>query len=61
MRNKRFEQWFAKHIGEGAALVAQMYDGQTYRSWDYHVEIAWAAWCAAQGYEPDTKENDDAV
>lgn len=53
MRNKRFEQWYADRIDEPADRVAAMYDddARTYRDWDYHVEIAWAAWCAALGFE----------
>jgi hypothetical protein len=51
MRNKRFERWYAKHIGEGVSRVSQMYNGETYEDWDYHVEVAWAAWCAALGFE----------
>lgn len=51
MRNRKFEAWFAKHNDLDLDYVAEMYDGETYRSYDYYVELAWAAWCAALGFE----------
>lgn len=51
MRNKRFEAFFAKRIGLHERDVAAMFNGQTYVSSSYHVEVAWAAWCAALGFE----------
>ena len=50
MRNKLFEQWFAKYNDLDPSGVADMWNGETYTSWDYHVEIAWAAWCNALGF-----------
>lgn len=51
MRNKRFEQWFADYNDIPADRVAAMFNGSTYEDWDYHVEVAWAAWCTALGFE----------
>lgn len=51
MRNKRFEAWFARRIGVSQGEVAQMFDGTTYTSREYYVELAWAAWCEALGFE----------
>lgn len=51
MRNGRFEAWFAKRVGLAAPDVAAMHDGRTYTSHSYHVELAWAAWCEALGFE----------
>jgi len=51
MRSKRFEAWFAEENDIPLDRVAAMHDGRTYRDWDYHVELAWAAWCAALGFE----------
>jgi len=51
VRSRRFEAFFAKRIGASADLVAAMFDGSTYRDYNYHVELAWAAWCAALGFE----------
>ncbi len=56
MRNKRFEKWYADRIGEPLSRVRDMYNGETYTDWDYHVETAWAAWCAALGF---SEEKDD--
>jgi uncharacterized membrane protein len=51
MRSKRFEAWFAHHNGIPVEEVEAMFTGRTYESWDYYVETAWAAWCAALGFE----------
>lgn len=53
MRNKKFEQWFAKYNNLELSRVEDMFDGETYTSWDYHVELAWAAWCNALGFLKD--------
>jgi len=44
MRSKRFEAWFADRCDLPVSIVVDMWDGDTYRSYDYHVELAWAAW-----------------
>ncbi len=51
MRSRQFEAWFAKHNDIPLDRVACMYGHGTYTDWDYHVELAWAAWCAALGFE----------
>ncbi len=53
MRSKQFEEWFAKHNDLPSSRVRAMYDtySRTYTDYDYHVELAWAAWCAALGFE----------
>ena len=50
MRNKRFEEWFARRQELEPEYVRQMWIGNEYRSRDYHVELAWAAWLAALGF-----------
>lgn len=47
MRSPRFEAWYAKHTNLNLAEVASMWQGDTYTSYDYFVELAWAAWCEA--------------
>jgi hypothetical protein len=56
MRNKRFEKWYADRIGEPLSRVRDMYNGETYTDWDYHVETAWAAWCAALGFSEEKND-----
>ncbi len=53
MRSRRFEEWFADHNDIPLDRVEAMYDtySRTYTDYDYHVELAWAAWCAALGFE----------
>lgn len=51
MRNQKFEAFFAKRHELSPARVAAMFDGRNYRDYDYHVELAWAAWCTALGFE----------
>jgi hypothetical protein len=53
MRNKHFENWFAKYNDIHPSDVADMFDGDTYTSRKYYVEIAWAAWCNALGFMKD--------
>lgn len=57
MRNHRFEKWFAKRCGIDISVVAHMYKNHTYTSYDYHIELAWAAWCEATGYLPEGEQN----
>ena len=45
--NARFEAWFAERCGLHVEDVAAMFNGQTYTSSNYHVELAWAAWLEA--------------
>jgi hypothetical protein len=59
MRNQRFEQWFSRHVNVPLSEVRAMFDGRTYRSYDWHVETAWAAWCAALGFDTTTEENEN--
>ena len=47
MRSKRFEAWFAKRNDISLNIVKSMWEGSTYTSYDYHVELAWAAWLEA--------------
>jgi hypothetical protein len=51
MRNRNFERWYARRIKVPLLEVEAMWDGSTYTSYNYHVEIAWSAWCAALGFE----------
>lgn len=51
MRNKKFEVWFARIIEEPTDRVFAMWNGATYESRTWHVELAWASWCAALGFE----------
>ena len=51
MRNPKFEKWFAKWVDLDPEQVENMWDGRTYEHYRYHVEMAWAAWCAALGFE----------
>lgn len=44
MRSARFEAWFAHRNGIPLDSVWSMWNGETYTSYDYHVELAWAAW-----------------
>lgn len=44
MRSVRFEAWFASWNNLLDEDVELMWDGETYTSYRYHVEIAWAAW-----------------
>ena len=44
MRSYRFEIWFANRSDIPHSIVQDMWDGETYRSYDYYVELAWAAW-----------------
>lgn len=59
MRSRVFEQWFSRHVGIPLETVRVMFDGHTYRSYDWHVEIAWAAWCAALGFDTTIEENEN--
>lgn len=52
MRNRLFERWFANRLGCPVSDVQSMWTGSTYESRSYHVELAWAAWCAALGFTP---------
>lgn len=47
MKSTRFEKWFAKRNDLDAEDVRRMWTGDTYKSYDYNVELAWAAWCEA--------------
>jgi len=47
VRSLRFEAWYAEHIDINPAEVADMWNGSTYVSYSYYVEVAWAAWCEA--------------
>ena len=47
VRSLRFEAWYAEHIDINPAEVADMWNGSTYVSYSYCVEVAWAAWCEA--------------
>lgn len=47
MRSERFEAWFADRNDLSLQVVANMWRGGTYKSCDYLVELAWAAWCEA--------------
>lgn len=60
MRNRNFEQWFARHICAELRNVEAMWcrHARTYTSRSYHVEMAWAAWCAALGFEAVETNND---
>ena len=60
MRNKRFERWYARRIFAAPGDVAAMWNRheRTYISRSYHVEMAWAAGCAALGFEIDETNND---
>lgn len=60
MRNKRFERWYARHIAVAPGAVAAMWSRheRTYISRSYYVEVAWAAWCAALGFEAVETNND---
>ncbi len=53
MRSRQFEAWFAKHNDIPVRDVEAMYDihDRTYKDWNYYVELAWAAWCTALGFE----------
>lgn len=44
MRNPRFEVWFSHRNGISLNYVRSMWNGATYTSCDYHIELAWAAW-----------------
>jgi hypothetical protein len=50
MRNKRFEEWFATRNELTPEQVADMWKGDEYRSYKFHVELAWAAWLASAGF-----------
>lgn len=52
-RNKKFEDWYARYLNVELTYIQEMWDGSTYTSSVYHVEIAWAAWCAALGFEDE--------
>lgn len=51
MRNPKFEKWFAKWADLDLEMVENMWNGRSYTSRNYTVEAAWAAWCAALGFE----------
>lgn len=44
MRSPRFERWFAQRNDLAVADVSTMWNGDTYSDYQYHVELAWAAW-----------------
>lgn len=46
-RSERFEKWFSEYCELDVQKVADMWDGYTYQSYAYNVEIAWAAWIEA--------------
>ena len=48
MRSPRFEQWFAERNDMPLDWIIGMWDGNTYTSRSYFVEIAWAAWRGAE-------------
>ena len=48
-RSKRFERWFAERNDLALSDVQRMWNGDTYTSYRYHVELAWAAWMEALG------------
>lgn len=56
MRHRGFEVWFARRIGLSLRKVQEMWDGETYTSREYLVEIAWAAWCGALGFDTESKD-----
>lgn len=51
MRNKKFEAWFSEWAEIDEDQVSDMWNGKSYESYRYTVESAWAAWCAALGFE----------
>ena len=44
MRDENFEEWFAKRAALEPEDVASMWNGATYKSAGYNVELAWDAW-----------------
>lgn len=54
MRHRGFEVWFARRNDLSLQQVQEMWDGDTYRSHNYHVEVAWAAWCGALGFDTES-------
>ena len=59
MRNTKFEAWFANESGIPLKTVRKMWDGKTYESRMYFIELAWAAWCAALGFIPDAPTTEE--
>ena len=46
MSDERFEALFAERAALEPEDVAAMWDGSTYKSPGYNVELAWDFWCA---------------
>ena len=53
--NEHFNKWFAERAALEPEDVASMWNGSTYKSAGYNVELAWDAWCiGAAGVAPCT-------
>lgn len=52
MSDERFEALFAERAALEPEDVAVMWDGSTYKSHGYNVELAWDFWCAGSKSVP---------
>ena len=52
MKDERFEAMFAERAALEPEDVAAMWNGSTYKSPDYNVELAWDAWCVGASHVP---------